>query len=242
MCERNITTIKYPAVAVSSSTSTAMTGIALTAPHSSSLLNQQATNSHHHHHHHSNTNNQHQGYASSTLSSTTSSHNHNHNTNQLYQSKKKSISPIIAESIKASASLSASNTTAELFDSPNSPVSKNQIIRMIDTDNEDNNTTTNANDVSNDSSDLPIRLDKLDEEEQKQQQQQQTLDTSMSAVYEKNMHPPSFKTALSSRPLFSSNFNSSSSHQSSEFRHQYQNDIDLNIHPSTLPKIVQHTQ
>jgi len=240
MCERNITTIKHPAVAVSSSTSTAMTGIALTAPHSSSLLNQQATNSHHHHHHHSNTNNQHQGYASSTLSSTTSSHNHN--TNQLYQSKKKSISPIIAESIKASASLSASNTTAELFDSPNSPVSKNQIIRMIDTDNEDNNTTTNANDVSNDSSDLPIRLDKLDEEEQKQQQQQQTLDTSMSAVYEKNMHPPSFKTALSSRPLFSSNFNSSSNHQSSEFRHQYQNDIDLNIHPSTLPKIVQHTQ
>jgi hypothetical protein len=237
MCERNLTTsIKHPTVAVSSSTSTAMTGIALTAPH----VSQQATNSHHHHnnHHHSNTIIQHQGYASSTLSSTTSSHTNNTtNTNQLYQSKKKSISPIIAESIKASASLSASNTTELFADSPNSPVSKNQIIRMIDTDNEDNN-NTNFNDVSNDSSDLPIRLDKLDEEE-KQQQQQQTLNTSISAVYEKNMHPPSFKTALSSRPLFSSNFNSSNQ---SEFRHQYQNDIDLNIHPSTLPKIVQHTQ
>lgn len=212
MCERNLNINKNPAV---SSTSTAMTAIVL--PPSNSLLNQPNThnhnttnnNSHHHHNHH--------GYASSTLSSTTSSHNQQNHT------KKKSISPIIA-----SATLSASNTTNELvFEPPNSPVTKNQVIRMIDTDNEDV-------DVSNDSSE-PIRLDKLDEEDK----QQIALDTSINAIYEKNMHPPSFKTAISSRPIFSSNFNQHS--PIADYRHQYQNDIDLNIHPSTLPKIVQNS-
>ena len=203
-----------------------MTGVAL-APSSSHLnqsnnhhnINNSSNSNHQHHHHH------HQSYASSTLSSTTSSHNPNH-------TKKKSISPIIAESIKASANLSASNTNSDIvFEPPNSPVSKNQVIRMIDTDNEDV-------DLSNESSE-PIRLDKLDEEEKQHQQQ---LDTSISTNYEKNMHPPSFKTAISSRPLFSSNFNSNNNSQSqvaAGYRHQYQNDIDLNIHPSTLPNIVQ---
>ena len=104
-----------------------------------------------------------------------------------------------------------------------SPVRKAQVIRMIDTDNEDV-------DVSNDSSE-PIRLDKLDEEEK--------LDTSMN-TYEKSLHPPSFKTAIKSRPLFNGNISNSNIYTQGQL-HPYQNDIDLNIHANTaLPKIVQY--
>jgi hypothetical protein len=234
MCERNLTNKQsHPAI---SSTSTAMTGVAL-VPSIGGLLNQPTQS----------------GYTSSTLSSTTSSLNNN-----TTLTKKKSISPIIAESIKASAALSASSTTTttpennrngdsnEILysnitnntkDHQHSPVSKNQVIRMIDTDNEDN-------DLSNDSSE-PIRLDKLDEEEK--------LDTSITTTpldtYEKglSLHPPSFKTAVSSRPMFSrtnnnnNNFtpiNVKTTAPPIDYLHQYQNDIDLNLHSNnTLPRI-----
>ena len=141
--------------------------------------------------------------------------------------------PIITESIKATAALSASSTHHqqqhnELYETASKePVKQQQqqqqaAIRMIDTDNEDI-------DVSNDSSE-PIRLDKLDEEDKQ-------LDSSILNVYEKNVHPPSFKTAISAaRPLYpSANTNVYSSHP-------YQNDMDLNIHPNTLPKIHYPTQ
>lgn len=220
--DHNINSIsnnKNPAI---SSTSTAMTALVPSA----SLINQQNTN----------TNNiglNQNSYASSTLSSTaSSSHNNNINNNNNSNIKKKSISPIITESIKASAALSASSTmnSNEFFDSQ-SPVKKNQVIRMIDTDNEDI-------DVSNDSSmgNEHIRLDKLDEEDK--------LDISLNNPiennnYEKSMHPPSFKTAIKSRPLFNSNTNNNYSHHSIN---QY-GGIDLNIHPNNqLPKIVQYHQ
>ena len=164
--------------------------------------------------------NQINGYASSTLSSTSSS------------LKKKPISPIITESIKASAALSAASTqqslSNDIFDPAlklNSPVTqKQQAIRMIDTDNEDI-------DMSNDSNE-PNRLDKLDEEK---------LDTSISN-YEKYAHPPSFKTAISSRPLYNPNNIYSQNPTQTEYRNPYQNDMDLNIHPNTLPKIQYQSQ
>ncbi len=156
-------------------------------------------------------------YASSTLSSTSSSILNSQNT---ITKGKKSISPNILESVKASATLSASasfnnnnNNNDDVF--MNSTPSANKLpnlnhIRMIDTDNE---TETEQQPSS------PLHqqnvLEKLDEDEEFRK---------MKPLYSvsSDSQPPSFKSAIT-KPQYSNVINVFSNRH-----HQYENNLNFN--------------
>lgn len=139
-------------------------------------------------------------YASSTLSSTSS------------LGKKKSISPNITESIKATAAISASLTHHNDIYSQDNQGGTAIPIRMIDTDNEDIEGLHESNER--------YRLDKLDEGDESKK-----FSTYKHASL--NSNPPSFKSAIS-KSQFQSH---------GEYKNPYQNDFDLNIHPTAQPKV-----
>ena len=137
-------------------------------------------------------------YASSTLSSTSS-----------LGGKKKSISPIITESIKATAAISASLTHHNDMYSQDNQAGTAIPIRMIDTDNEDAEGGHERH-----------RLDKLDEGDESKK-----FSTHKHASL--NSNPPSFKSAIA-KSQFQSH---------GEYKNPYQNDFDLNIHPTAQAKV-----
>jgi len=154
-------------------------------------------------------------YASSTLSSTSSSILNSQNT---ITKGKKSISPNILESVKASATLSASasfnnNNNDDVF--VNSTPSTNKLpnlnhIRMIDTDNE----TENEQQPSSPLHQQNV-LEKLDEDEEFKK---------MKPLYStsSDSQPPSFKSAIT-KPQYSSVINVFSNKH-----HQYENNLNFN--------------